>query len=132
MRRSRQKHYFIVLAVVVSFGVGGVVSSRANAVSGETKTVQLSAPNVTNVEQVTALTTDTGAIVQQVAAAQTSKPIAPVSYTSKQISSKIRDEFFAIAAITVIIGSAIYAMTFTNISSKAAPMKTSRRPLFVK
>lgn len=132
MGRSRQKYYFIILAATVSIGVGGVLQSKVDAVSGEAKIVQLSAPIVTNVEQVTALTGDTGAIVQQLAAAQTSKPIAPVSYTSQQISSKLRDELFAVAAVTTILGAAIYAMTFTNISPKSATMQTSRRPLFVK
>lgn len=110
-----------------------LAQEQTRATTTETQqlsTTQLSATPVAKVESVTSATSDTGAIVKQVASAQTTRSIAPVSYTSNQISSELRDELFAIAAVVTIIGSAVYAMTYT-VASNSLPV-VSRRPLYIK
>ncbi len=96
----------------------------------QSSTSQLSATPVQKVEAVTPATRDTGTILKQVASAQTAKSIAPVTYTSNQISSEIRDELFAVAAVITIIGAASYGMTFAT-SSRPVPA-VARRPLYIK
>lgn len=105
-------------------------TSEKPATTTSPVTSQTSATPVSNVEQVTPATRDTGSIVKQVASAQTAKSIAPVSYTSKQISPEVRDELFAIAAVTTIVGAATYAMTYTIATQPARNL--SRRPLYIK
>ncbi|MBI3889419.1 hypothetical protein HY312_02495 [Candidatus Saccharibacteria bacterium] len=97
---------------------------------GQTTSSQLSATPVQRVETVTPATRDTGTIVKQVASAQTTKSIAPVSYPSNRISTELRDELFAAAAVITIIGAASYGMTFAAAASPVPAV--SRRPLYVK
>lgn len=97
---------------------------------GQTSSSQLSATPVQRVEAVTPATRDTGTIVKQVASAQTTKSVAPVSYPSNRISTEMRDELFAAAAVITIIGAASYGMTFA-VAATPVPAVT-RRPLYVK
>ncbi|RYF29270.1 MAG: hypothetical protein EOO17_01920 [Chloroflexi bacterium] len=90
----------------------------------------VSAPPVASVPAVTAATTDTGGIARQVAAAQTSRSINPVEYTSGRIGTEFRDELYALAAVTLVVGMSLYGMTFLGVARTVPAV--SRRPLYIK
>lgn len=90
----------------------------------------ISAPAVEAVQSVTPATTDTGAIARQVAAAQTSRSINPVEYSSTRISADFRDELYALAAVILLVGVSLYGMTYLGVA-RSVPAE-SRRPLYIK
>lgn len=118
-------------------GLNGGSSNEAVAQSsqpgseGVGKFVQTTAvDSIPPVQAVTPETPDTGVIVRQLAVAQTSRTIVPVTYSSSQIGTDIRDELYAISSVIVIVGVALYGMTFLG-SARSAQV-AQRRPLYIK
>lgn len=107
----------------------GSTSAPATANRQQSPQMTANAP-VEPVQAVTPATADTGAIVKQLAAAQTNRAIVPVTYASSRIGSDIRDELYAVASVIVVVGMALYGMTFVR-SSRSIPA-VQRRPLYIK